>query len=133
MGVSAESGRSASSAKWRLLADIAQVPDLEVLDQAVHLLLVEQQSRYDDHGDAVVGNAFAEIELGQNTRVEQGRGEVVHHLHGGLAARQQQHQDRDNSAEQRVEAVEYRRHDGDDDQQRQHLDAAQVEFVGMTA
>ena len=32
-----------------------------------------------------------------------------------------------------VEAVEDGAHDGDDDQQRQHLDAAQVELVGMAS
>src|SRR5215469_3547323 len=112
---------------------VTEIADLQIVNQSLHLLLAEQQRRHRDHGDAVVGNAYAEVELGENSRPQSSRSQVVHYLDGSLAARQQQNEDGNDAPDEGVEAVVHRAHDRDHDRQRQYLDAAEVELIRMTA
>ena len=70
----------------QIAAHVAQVADFQIFDQTTDLLFLEQQRGHGDDGDAVVGNAGGKIELGQDARMQQRGGEIVHHLDGGLAA-----------------------------------------------
>ena len=41
---------------------------LQVLNQAVYLLFIQQQTRNCDHGNAVIRNCFGQVEFWKNLR-----------------------------------------------------------------
>ena len=84
----------------QIAAHVAQVADFQLLDQTPDLFFMKQQRGDGDHGEAVVGNPCGEVELGQDARRQQRGSEIVHHLDGALAARQQQKDDGGDAAQE---------------------------------
>ena len=63
---------------------VAEKAYLEIIHQPANLAFIEQQTGNSHQGDAVVRNAFRQIELRKNLRLQQGCDQIVGQLNGSL-------------------------------------------------
>ena len=95
---------------------VGQVADFQIQRQAVNLGLREQQGRNRHQRNAIGGNAFGEIQLGQRARRQQEGNQVIHEIHGRLGRRQQQQQQGREDRCQRADPCQQPHHDQECDQ-----------------
>ncbi len=71
---------------------ISQEADFEIEREIPHLRFIQKQRRYRDHGGAVLGNPFQEVQLRQHAGRRHKCRQVIHEIRGGLRGGQYEEQ-----------------------------------------